>query len=174
MEIRPSSKTLRNEIERKNANNKQVGQIVSSINNIHIACNILTQAQTKGKQIQNEATPSGEDSSQLVKSLKTKLSKAVNKIDVLKNLDPEYTTERYYDESAKLAMMLSNSNAGGAAAAGSSYGGAAAMNSQMAKSDMPAGSQVTSTNITQREHRIRAGRKHWVLMEARKLEWQSG
>ena len=38
-----------NEIERKNANNKQIGQIVSSINNIYATCQHLAQMQKPPK-----------------------------------------------------------------------------------------------------------------------------
>lgn len=64
MENQALEQDFENEIERKNANNKQVGQIVSSINNIYITCQILTQAQsTKKDNKPVETNPSGEDSS---------------------------------------------------------------------------------------------------------------
>ncbi len=64
--------------------------------------------QNKSKTIVPVPEPSGEDSHALVKFLQNKLDDAVSKVveltDVLEHLGQEYTTEFYYEESAKRAM----------------------------------------------------------------------
>ncbi len=61
--------------------------------------------QNKSKTIVPVPEPSGEDSHALVKFLQNKLDDSVSKVveltDVLDHLSPEYTTELYYEESAK-------------------------------------------------------------------------
>ena len=116
-----------NEIERKNTNNKQVGQIISSINNIYQTCQTLTQLQktTRGggggdNTVQEPS--SGEDNHQMVKMLQSKLDIAVSKIseltDVLKHLNTEeFTADRYYEESAQMAADVANKRTGIAAGA---------------------------------------------------------
>ena len=102
-----------NEIERKNTNSKQVGQIISSINNIYSTCNQLAQLQNSRKTIVTIQEPTGEDSRQMVKVLQNKLDEAVSKIseltDVLQHLNQaEFYPERYYDESAQRATDEAN------------------------------------------------------------------
>ena len=93
-----------NEIERKNANNKQVGQIISSINNIYQTCQTLAQMQNKSKAVASIQDKDGEDNQTMVKNLQLKLDDAKNKIseltDVLTHLHSDKTIELYYEESA--------------------------------------------------------------------------
>lgn len=91
-----------------------------------------------------------------VNSLQRKLQEAVSKIseltDVLDHLkaesvknNNEFTTERYYEESAKLSMMPASSAGAGQS---SSYAATNPGKSTIAKSDMPTNSQITVTGLT--------------------------
>ena len=89
-----------NEIDSKNKNQQQVGQIISSIDNIYETCQMLTELQTSKRRTNTLADI--RDSHEKVKNLQEKLDQAVTKIseltDVLKHLDKEYTPERYYED----------------------------------------------------------------------------
>ena len=114
-----------NQIDRKNSNNKQVGQIISSIKNIYQTCLILQQLQNKNKtlaQLDKDDT----DERQMVKNLQSMLDEAKSRMveltQVLTHLKDEYDPEAYYEKAAEKAMepMLGHSSA---AAAASNYGG---------------------------------------------------
>jgi hypothetical protein len=74
--------------------------------------------QNKNKTIVSVPDTSGEDDHAFVKSLQAKLDDAVSRVseltEVLGYLGPEYTTEYYYEESAKRAMepLLAAANSG--------------------------------------------------------------
>lgn len=98
-----------------------------------------------------------DDPHEKVKNLQEKLDQAVTKIseltDVLKHLDKDFTTEKYYDESAKVTADAQNKGRPlGAAAAGQgsqSYGGSVSQVGRGGpRSDMPTNSQVTNSMRT--------------------------
>jgi len=72
---------------------------------------------------------------------------------VLEALNPEFTTERYYEESAKQVMQYTLKTA----AAQSSHGGSMVWQ-KATKSDIPTNSQLTGTNISQ--NRTKSLKKH--------------
>ena len=150
-----------NEIERKNNNNKQVGQIISSIGNIHETCKKLIEMQSKNKvkeKVENEKNKKKNElleKPNLIGELQNKLSLSVSKISeltkVLEELNSEYTVERYYEDSAKQAMQLTMK-------ATVSQIGSIVQQRAAAKSDIPTNSQYTGTNISQ--NRTRSLKKH--------------
>ena len=135
-----------NEIDRKNTNNKQVGQIISSINNIAATCLMVTKLQ-KGKEVKPVTVQqdNNEEGKVLVKALQSKLEEAVSKIGelsaVLGNLAGEYTVERYYEEFAVKAMapvLAASNNAygGGSLSMGQSKAGVAKSDYNLTSSHM--------------------------------------
>ena len=86
----------------------------------------------------------------MVKSLQHKLEQAVTRIseltDVLAHLDPQYTTEAYYEASAKQAMAPVLAAAANASSYGGGGGGAATSTKTGAgKSDNLKNSQATES-----------------------------
>ena len=92
-----------NEINKKNMTNKEVGQIINSINNIYGICKQIKTDQ--GKQTSKELDRDNLQEKELIESLIKKLKDSVTTVgdlvELLKKLPAGYDAEWFYEESAK-------------------------------------------------------------------------
>ena len=92
-----------NEINKKNNTNKEVGQIINSINNIYGICKQIKTDQ--GKQTSKELDRDNLQEKELIESLIKKLKDSVTTVgdlvELLKKLPSDKDAEWFYEESAK-------------------------------------------------------------------------
>lgn len=77
-----------NEINKKNQNSKEIGQIINSINNIFNICQV--QQEKRGKKLAKEDVKINEETKNLVAQLIVKLDRAHQTIDELVKVYKEY------------------------------------------------------------------------------------
>ena len=97
-----------NEINKKNQNSKEIGQIINSINNIFSICKI--QQEKRGKKWDKQDVKINEETKNLVEQLTLKLEKAHQTVDELVQVydkyGQDYNRDKAYAEDIEAAMQL--------------------------------------------------------------------